>query len=189
MTKQGFTVWLTGLPCAGKSTLAGLLEEKLRQLGHTVQTLDGDEVRKRLSQGLGYTKDDRVEHISRIAYLAKLLNRVGAVCVTAAISPYRESRELARQEIQNFVEVYVQCPLPVCIQRDVKGLYEKALRGELSNFTGISDPYEPPEKPDVIVQTDRESPEESLAKILQTLLTLTYILPGPGKDRARSWGP
>ncbi len=175
MKRQGFTVWLTGLPSSGKSTLAHLLQKEMDELGFPVEVLDGDEVRQRLTKGLGYTKEDRDENIRRIAYVAKLLTRVGAVAVAAVISPYRESRERAKTEIQNFVEVYVQCPLQVCVRRDVKGLYAKAMSGAIGNFTGISDPYEPPINPDIVVHTDRESPEESLQKILGKLSALNHI--------------
>src|SRR5919108_6498724 len=129
---MGFTVWFTGLPSSGKSTLARLLEEVLVQRGQRVEVLDGDEVRLRLSRGLGFSKEDRDENIRRIAYVAKLITRCGGVAITCAISPYRAIREGARKEIGAFVEVYVKCPLNVCIARDVKGLYAKALRGELS---------------------------------------------------------
>ena len=172
---MGFTVWFTGLPSAGKSTLARMLEEALRQRGWRVEVLDGDEVRERLSRGLGFSKADRDENIRRIAYVAKLITRCGGVAVTCAISPYRALREEARQEIGRFVEVYVQCPLDVCIARDVKGLYAKALRGEVPAFTGVSDPYEEPLTPEVTVETDRERPEESLAKILRRLEELGFL--------------
>src|ERR671923_1933916 len=176
---MGFTVWFTGLPSSGKSTLARLLEEALTQRGWRVEVLDGDEVRLRLSRGLGFSKEDRDENIRRITYVAKLITRCGGVAITCAISPYRALREEARQEIGRFVEVYVRCPLNVCIARDVKGLYAKALRGELSAFTGVSDPYEAPLTPEVVVETDRESPEQSLAKILQRLEALGYLAAAP----------
>ncbi len=163
MKRQGFTVWLTGIPSSGKSTLARMLQRELDEAGLAVEVLDGDEIRQRLAKGLGFSKEDRDENVRRIAYVSKLLTRVGGVAITAAISPYRESRERARAEIGNFVEVYVNCPLQVCMQRDVKGPYAKALQGEITNFTGISDPYEPPMRPDVIVHTDRESHEASLS--------------------------
>jgi adenylylsulfate kinase len=172
---MGFTVWFTGLPSAGKSTLARMLEEALMQRGWRVEVLDGDEVRERLSRGLGFSKADRDENIRRITYVAKLITRCGGVAITCAISPYRALREEARQEIGRFVEVYVQCPLDVCIARDVKGLYAKALRGELPAFTGVSDPYEEPLMPEVTVETDRERPEESVAKILQRLEELGFL--------------
>ena len=142
MQHQGFTVWFTGLPCSGKSTLARALEQQLRSIERQVEVLDGDEVRTRLTKGLGFSKADRDENIRRIAYVAKLLTRVQAVAIVAAVSPYRDIRDEARAEIGNFVEVYVKCPLEECIRRDVKGLYAKALRGEIPNFTGVSDPYE-----------------------------------------------
>lgn len=172
---NGFTVWFTGLPSSGKSTLASLLHPRLIEMGFPVELLDGDEVRKRLTKGLGFSKEDRDENILRIAYVAKLLTRVGAVAIVSAISPYRAIREEARAEIGNFVEVYVSCRLEECIRRDVKGLYRKALNGELQNFTGVSDPYEPPLAPEVILETDRETPEESLSKILTTLRALGYL--------------
>jgi adenylylsulfate kinase len=172
---MGFTVWFTGLPSAGKSTLARMLEEALMQRGWRVEVLDGDEVRERLSRGLGFSKADRDENIRRITYVAKLITRCGGVAITCAISPYRALREEARQEIGRFVEVYVRCPLDVCIARDVKGLYAKALRGELPAFTGVSDPYEEPLTPEVTVETDRERPEESVDKILQRLEELGFL--------------
>ena len=142
-----------------------------------VEVLDGDEVRTRLTKGLGFSKADRDENIRRIAYVAKLLTRVGAVAIVAAVSPYREIRDEARAEIGNFVEVSVRCSLEECMRRDVKGMYAKALSGEIPNFTGISDPYEPPTRPEVTVETESEDVKESLAKILQTLSRLGYVAP------------
>jgi adenylyl-sulfate kinase len=176
---MGFTVWFTGLPSSGKSTLARLLEEELVQRGQRVEVLDGDEVRLRLSRGLGFSKEDRDENIRRITYVAKLITHCGGVAITCAISPYRALRAEARQEIGHFVEVYVKCGLDVCIERDVKGLYARALRGEIPAFTGVSDPYEAPLAPEVVVETDRESPEESLTKILQRLEVLGYTATTP----------
>jgi len=175
MNRHGMTLWFTGLPSSGKTTLAGLVGNALKELGLPVETLDGDEVRRRLTKGLGFSKEDRFENISRIAYVAKLLSRVGAVAIVAAISPYREMRSRARAEIENFVEIYVNCPLPVCIERDVKGLYAKALAGEITNLTGISDPYEPPLAPEIVVQTDKESAEQSVALILDKLVSLGHL--------------
>ena len=175
MRRQGFTVWFTGLPSSGKTTLSRLLHKELDELGLAAEVLDGDEVRQRLTKGLGFTKEGRDENIRRIAYVAKLLTRVGGIAITAAISPYRELRDLARAEIGSFVEVHVNCPLQVCMQRDVKGLYAKALKGEIPNFTGISDPYEPPLNPEVTLYTDRESPEESIKKILVKLADLNCL--------------
>jgi adenylyl-sulfate kinase len=170
-------VWLTGLPSAGKSTLARLLEKELTRRAWRVEVLDGDEVRLRLTKGLGFSKEDRHENIRRISFVAKLLARHGVATITAAISPYRESREEARREIQRFVEVYVKCPLQMCVQRDVKGLYRKALTGEIANFTGISDPYEEPLSPEVTVETDRGTAEESVARIVARLEALGYLAP------------
>jgi adenylylsulfate kinase len=175
MKRKGFTVWFTGLPCSGKSTLANLLQKELDEMGFAAEVLDGDEVRKRLTRGLGFTKEDREENIRRIAYVAKLLTRVGGVAITATISPYREMRERARGEIGSFVEVYVNCPMQVCIERDLKGLYAKALKGDIPNFTGISDPYESPVNSEIVVHTDRESPDDSLRKILLKLVDLNYL--------------
>jgi len=187
---HGVTVWLTGLPSAGKTTLAGRLSAELEARGYPVEVLDGDEIRLRLSKGLGFSKTDRDEHIRRITYVARLLTRVGAAVIVCAISPYRSVREEARTEIRRFVEVYVNCPLEECVRRDVKGLYQKALRGELANFTGVSDPYEPPLNPDVVAHTDRETLEESTGKILKTLERLGYlpaeeIDPVPQEEEAR----
>src|SRR5450759_561354 len=167
--KKGFTIWFTGLSGAGKSTLAGILAEELEDRGHRVELLDGDEVRTNLSSGLGFSKADRDANIRRIAYVAKLLSRNGVVAITAAISPYREIRDEARGEIRSFVEVFVDCPIEVCEERDVKGLYARARRGEIAQFTGVSDPYEPPLSPEVTVFTGRETPRESVDKILAAL--------------------
>ncbi len=181
MRRPGFAVWLTGLPSSGKSTLASLLAERLERLGQAVEVLDGDEVRKRLTRGLGFSKEDRDENIRRIAYVAKLMSRNGIAAITAAISPYRAIREEARQEIDRFVEIYVKCPLEVCIRRDVKGLYRRALAGEIPNFTGISDPYEEPLDPELVVETDQEPPEHSAGRILAKLGELDYVSPDPAR--------
>ena len=175
MQQQGFTVWFTGLPSSGKSTLASMLAAELRPDGQGVEILDGDEVRKRLTKGLGFSKADRDENIRRIGYVAKLLSRNGVVTIAAAISPYRELRDEVRREIDRFVEVYVKCDVEVCATRDVKGLYKLAFKGEIQNFTGVSDPYEPPLTPEVVVETDRETPAECSAKILDALVRLKYI--------------
>jgi len=172
---KGFTVWFTGLPSSGKTTLARMLEKELKERGFSVEVLDGDEVRERLSKGLGFSKEDRDENIWRIAYVARLITNSGGVAITCAISPYRDLREKARMEIGRFIEVYVRCPVEECIRRDVKGLYKKALSGEIKNFTGISDPYEEPLNPETIVGTHRETPEESLNKIISGLTNLGYL--------------
>lgn len=175
MLNKGFVVWFTGLPSSGKSTLAGLLAQELPLRGLPVEILDGDEVRQRLTKGLGFSKEDRDENIHRIAFVAKLLSRNNVCAITAAISPYRSARDEARGEIDRFVEVYVKCPLETCIARDVKGLYRRALAGEISNFTGISDPYEAPLNPEVVVETDQESTEASLGRIVAKLEGLGYL--------------
>ncbi|MCH8316261.1 MAG: adenylyl-sulfate kinase, partial [Planctomycetes bacterium] len=169
------TIWFTGLPCSGKSTLAKMLAEVLTSEGRRVETLDGDEVRQRLTKDLGYSKMDRDENIRRIGYVAKLLSRNGVVVVGATISPYREIRDEVRQEIGRFVEIYVKCDLEVCEARDVKGMYKKARMGEIANFTGVSDPYEPPLTPEITVETDKETAEESLRNILEALANLNYV--------------
>jgi adenylyl-sulfate kinase len=166
---KGFTLWLTGLSGAGKTTIAHLLEARLRALGARVEVLDGDVVRTHLSKGLGYSREDREENIRRIGFVCELLSRNGVIAIAAAISPYRASRELVRARIPDFVEVYIECPLDVLVERDVKGLYKKALAGEISHFTGVSDPYEPPLRPEVTVPSARESPEESIERIWRRL--------------------
>jgi adenylylsulfate kinase len=172
---QGYTVWFTGLSGAGKSTLARRLEQELARRGQRVEVLDGDEVRRNLSAGLGFSRADRDANIRRIAFVAGLLARHGVVAVVAAISPYRAAREEARRQLGRFVEVYVRCPLDVLVRRDVKGLYARALRGEIQHFTGVSDPYEEPERPDVVVDTDREGVEEALARIVAHLEDRGYL--------------
>jgi sulfate adenylyltransferase/3'-phosphoadenosine 5'-phosphosulfate synthase len=173
--EKGFTLWFTGLSGAGKSTIANAIAPRLKALGRRVEILDGDEVRTNLSKGLGFSKEDRDTNIRRIGYVAQLLTRNGAVVITAAISPYRAIRDEVRSRIGNFVEVYVKCPLETLVARDVKGLYKKALAGELKEFTGVSDPYEEPLNPEVVVETNRETVEESLNKILARLAELGYI--------------
>lgn len=176
MDDKGFTLWFTGLSGAGKSTLARAIEAELRRRGRRVEVLDGDVVRTHLSRGLGFSKEDRDTNIRRIGFVCQLLTRNGVVAIAAAISPYREVRDEVRQNIGRFVEVYVKCPLDVLVSRDVKGLYRKALNGEIGNFTGVSDPYEEPLNPEVVVETDRETVEESVAKILGVLDKLGYLL-------------
>jgi adenylylsulfate kinase len=186
MAGEGFVVWFTGLPSAGKSTLARLLDEALRQRGWPVEVLDGDEVRLRLTKGLGFSREDRDENIRRIAFVARLLARHGVAAITAAISPYRAARDEARQEIGRFVEIYVRCGLDTCVQRDVKGLYRRALAGEIANFTGISDPYEEPLAPELTVETDRESAVQSIARILARLEVLGYLTEADANVVART---
>lgn len=171
----GFTVWLTGLPCSGKSTLGRLLERALAEQGRTAALLDGDEVRTRICKGLGFSREDRDENIRRISFVAREITRTGGIALTCAISPYRALREEARREIGRFVEVYVQAPLEVCEKRDVKGMYKKARAGELKHFTGVDDPYEAPEHPEVVVRTDREDPAACVQKILAVVRALGYL--------------
>ena len=171
----GFTIWFTGLSGAGKTTISRLVEADLRERGLPVEVLDGDVVRQNLSQGLGFSKADRDTNIRRIAFVSKLLTRNHVVTLVAAISPYREVREEARKEIGSFVEVYVKCPLETCMARDTKGLYKKALEGAIPYFTGVSDPYEEPLEPEIVLYTDQETPEECAAKILHHLRVLGYL--------------
>jgi adenylyl-sulfate kinase len=172
---QGFAVWMTGLPGSGKSTLATLLETTLRtDYGRYVEVLDGDEVRKGLSRDLGLSKEDREEHARRVSYVAKVLARNGVVAIVALISPYRRSREEARVMIgpDRFVEVYVRAPLSVCEERDPKGLYAKARRGEIDNMTGIQHPYEEPLEPDLVIDTTEASPGKSNSELVTGLRRL-----------------
>jgi adenylylsulfate kinase len=174
---RGFTLWFTGLPCSGKSTLAEIIAPELKRRGRGVEILDGDVVRTNLTKGLGFSKEDRDENIRRIGFVCGLLSKHGAIAISAAISPYRSVRDEVRSKIENFIEVYVETPLDLCIQRDVKGMYKKALAGEMKNFTGISDPYEPPLHPEILIQTQKESPEESAARILGRLERMGLIEP------------
>lgn len=171
----GFTIWFTGLSGAGKTTLSTRVAEVLRERGRGVEVLDGDVVRTNLSKGLGFSREDRDTNIRRIGFVARLLTRHDVAVVVAAISPYRAVRDEVRAEIGNFVEVYVRCPVDELIRRDVKGLYARALRGEVAQFTGVSDPYEEPANPEVVVDTDRETVDESAAKIVATLERLGYL--------------
>jgi adenylyl-sulfate kinase len=174
--KRGFTIWFTGLPGAGKSTLARLTHEELLARGVTnAEILDGDVVRTHLSKGLGFTKEDRDTNIRRIGWVCRLLTKHGVPTIAAAISPYRDLRSEVRKVVEevggsgSFIEVYVNCPLEECERRDPKGLYRKARSGEIKNFTGVSDAYEPPYAPEVVLNTDKESPEESVRKILAVI--------------------
>ena len=175
MEQTGFTIWFTGLSGAGKTTLARLLEPELQSRGYKVEVLDGDIIRTNLSKGLGFSKADRDTNIRRIGFVCDLLARNDVIAIAAAISPYKEVRDELRASLTNFVEVYVECPIPVLAERDVKGLYKKALAGEIKNFTGIDDPYEAPENPEIIAHSDSETPEQSLAKILAKLEELQLI--------------
>lgn len=169
MENKGYTIWFTGLPSSGKSTLANALTIELMKRGKNVMLLDGDEVRKNYWPELGFSKEDRDKNIKRSAQLASKLCGMGMVVVASFISPYRDIRDYARKEIGNFIEVYVKCPVGVCIERDGKGLYAKALAGEITNFTGISDPYEEPLNPEVVIESDKETIEEGVNKVLAKL--------------------
>lgn len=170
---KGFTIWLTGLSGAGKTTLATEMARELRARGVSVEVLDGDQVRTNLSKGLGFSKEDRDTNIRRIGYVCRLLSRNGVAAISAAISPYREARDevrrLVEQDGAEFLEVFVTCPIDVLAERDVKGLYKKALAGEIKGFTGVDDPYEEPLAPDVIIESDRELVDFSAMKIINEL--------------------
>jgi adenylylsulfate kinase len=168
--EKGFTLWFTGLSGAGKTTISEIVERELRDRGSRVEVLDGDVVRENLSKGLGFSKEDRDTNIRRIAFVADLLSRNGVPVITAAISPYRELRDEARELMgERFIEVFVKASVEVCAERDVKGLYEKAFKGEIKEFTGVSDPYEPPLSPELTLDTEHDSAEEDAAKVLALL--------------------
>jgi adenylyl-sulfate kinase len=177
--QKGVTVWFTGLSGAGKTALALRLEEELRRRGLKVERLDGDIVRQGLTRDLGFSKEDRDKNIERVTFVAKLLTRNGVAVLCSFISPYREVRARSRQEIGDFVEVYCHASMDTLIARDVKGLYKKAMAGEIENFTGISDPYEAPENPEVTIDSGAETLEQSLAKVLHKLEELGYAPPAP----------
>ncbi|MBO0797368.1 MAG: adenylyl-sulfate kinase [Blastocatellia bacterium] len=183
---KGFTLWFTGLSGAGKTTLTKAILPHLLERGVSTEVLDGDEVRTNLSKGLGFSKEDRDTNIRRIGYVARLLSRNGVGVIAAAISPYRDVRDEVRRTIQNdgatFVEVYVRASLETLIERDVKGLYRKALAGEIKQFTGVSDPYEAPEKPELIIESDRETIAESAARIIATLDDLGLLATGQRQE-------
>jgi adenylyl-sulfate kinase len=172
---KGFTLWFTGMSGAGKSTISRALELRLREMGAKVEVLDGDVVRTHLSKGLGFSKEDRDENIRRIGFVCELLSRNGVIAIAAAISPYRAVRDEVRARIPNFIEVHVHCPIEVLAERDVKGLYKRALAGEIPHFTGISDPYEPPLAPEVTVNSSAETPEQSVERIWATLERLGLV--------------
>ena len=175
MSAEGFTLWFTGLSGAGKSTISQILYERLRAAGRKVELLDGDVVRTHLSKGLGFSKEDRDTNIRRIGWVCEILSRNGVIAIAAAISPYRAVREEIRARIPQFVEVHVDCPLDVVASRDVKGLYRKAMGGEIPQFTGVSDPYEPPLNPEVRVDSSTETPLESAGRIWAKLEALGLI--------------
>ena len=172
---KGCVLWLTGLPSAGKSTISQIVYNKLKAKGIKVELLDGDEVRKNLSPDLGFTKADRETHAKRVTYVSKLLARNGVIAIVALISPYRSFREAARQSIGDFVEVFVNAPLDECIKRDVKGLYKKALAGEIKDMTGVQDTYEEPANPEITIYSHKVTPEEAAESIMKKLHELGFI--------------
>ena len=177
MNEKGFTLWFTGLYGSGKTTLARMAEKEIRNRGFKVELLDGSAIRDSLSNGLGFSKEDRDTHIRRMGFVCHLLSRNGVVAIASAISPSRAIRDENRKLIGSFVEVYVKCPLETCMERDGKGLYKKALDGDIKDFTGVSAPYEEPLKPEIKVETEKESAEQNLAKILRRLEELNYLPP------------
>jgi adenylyl-sulfate kinase len=177
MTHKGFTLWFTGLSGSGKSTVSHIVEKRLRGGGARVEVLDGDVVRTHLSKGLGFSKEDRDTNIRRIGFVCEMLSRNGVIAVAAAISPYREIRDEIRAKVEHFVEVHAHCPLDTLVERDVKGLYKKALAGEIKEFTGVSDPYEAPLDPEVIFDSSQETPEESAERVWAKLVELSLVRP------------
>ncbi len=186
MDHKGVTIWFTGLSGAGKSTIAERLVAFLRERGVKAELLDGDVVRTNLSKGLGFSKEDRDTNIRRIGFVSQLLTRNGVVSIVSAISPYREVRDEVRREIGSFIEIHVHASLDELVRRDVKGLYEKALKGEIPNFTGVSDPYEEPLNPDVFLDTEQESIDESLGKVLSALEARGVIPSGAASQLAEA---
>lgn len=172
---KGVTIWFTGLSGSGKSTIALILQKRLKALGRKVEILDGDVVRTNLSKGLGFSKEDRDTNIKRIGFVCHLLSRNDVIAISAAISPYREVRDFNRSLIGSFVEVYTKCSLDECVKRDTKGLYKKAMAGEIKGFTGVDDPYEEPLQAELVIETDKETPEQSAEKVLNKLEELGYI--------------
>ncbi len=174
---RGVTIWFTGLPSSGKSTIARILERRFRQWGVKCELLDGDVIRTNLSKGLGFSKEDRDLNIKRIGFVCHLLTRNDVAAIASAISPYREVRDYNRQMIGNFVEVYVRCSVEECARRDVKGLFKKALAGEIKGFTGVDDPYEEPLRAEVVCETEKETAEQSAERVTQRLIELGYLKP------------
>lgn len=183
---HGFTVWLTGLPCSGKSTLSEQLARVIRASGRNVEVLDGDVVRTNLSYGLGFSRADRDVNVRRIGFVAHLLTRNGVAVVVAAVSPYARARQQVREQIKDFIEVHVACPIAECERRDVKGMYARARAGQLPGFTGVDDPYEVPLEPEVTVHTQRETPEQSVTEVLAALERRGYLGQPAEASRAAS---
>ncbi|MDQ5812003.1 MAG: adenylyl-sulfate kinase [Actinomycetota bacterium] len=184
--QRGFTLWFTGLSGAGKTTVGEIVEKELKERGLRVEVLDGDIVRTNLSKGLGFSREDRNINVLRIGFVANLLTRNGVAVIVSAISPHKEARDQVRRRIIDFVEVFVDVPLEVAAERDVKGLYKKAFAGEIEQFTGVSDPYEPPAAPDLILKTDEETPEESARKVIEKLEYFGYLW-SPSPDTEYNW--
>jgi adenylyl-sulfate kinase len=169
MEHKGFVLWFTGLPCSGKTTVADVVADKLKEHGMKVERLDGDIVRKSLTRDLGFSKEDRDKNIERVTFVAMILSRNGVAVLPAFVSPYIGARDRARKETTNFIEVFVKCPVEECEKRDVKGMYKKAREGIIKDFTGVDDPYEVPPNPELVLETDKESLEESAEKVMQYL--------------------
>ncbi len=181
---RGFTLWFTGLSGAGKTTIAEIVEKELRERGRRVEVLDGDIVRTNLSKGLGFSREDRDTNVLRIGFVANLLTRNGVGVIVSAISPFKEARDQVRRRIIDFVEVFVDAPLEVCAERDVKGLYKKAFSGEIPQFTGVSDPYEAPTSPELHIKTNEEEPGDSARRVIVKLEELGYLAPVEQPSRA-----
>jgi adenylylsulfate kinase len=184
--QRGFTLWFTGLSGAGKTTIAEIVEHELKERGLRVEVLDGDIVRTNLSKGLSFSREDRIVNVLRIGFVANLLTRNGVAVIVSAISPYKEARDQVRRRIIDFVEVFVDVPLEVAAERDVKGLYKKAFAGEIKQFTGVSDPYEPPVAPDLVLKTAEETPDESARKVIEKLEFFGYLW-SPAADTEYNW--
>jgi adenylyl-sulfate kinase len=185
MSLPGFTIWFTGLPCSGKSTISVILEKAIKAERGMIEVLDGDVIRTNLSKGLGFSREDRETNLMRIAFVCNLLSRNGVPAVAAAISPFENVRDQARDMIgDGYIEVYTRCPVEKCIERDVKGMYKKALAGEIKGFTGVDDPFDEPTSPEVICDTDQETPQESADKILLYLRSKGFLPAGNGKTVA-----
>jgi adenylylsulfate kinase len=185
--ERGFTLWFTGLSGSGKTTISEIVERELRSRKRPVEVLDGDIVRTNLSKGLSFSRDDRNINVLRIGFVANLLTRNGVGVIVSAISPYKEARDQVRRRIVDFVEVFVDAPLEVCAERDVKGLYKKAFAGEIEQFTGVSDPYEPPNAPDLVLKTDEEAPEESAQRVIEKLEFFGYLWPRQTEQKEDDW--
>lgn len=171
---KGVTVWFTGLPCSGKTTIADEISKIMKVEGYKVERLDGDTIRKGLTSDLGFSKKDRDENIKRVTFVAKLLTRNGVTVLATFVSPYRDRRKMTREEVGSYVEIYTRCSLEACMRRDVKGMYKKAIAGEIKDFTGINDPYEEPENAELVIDTDKENIDESVRKVLTRLNELGY---------------